>query len=65
MREKLTHTVIIGIFGALLYVAAASLYTANTGNILLFGYVLFTPRLYEFLGAVRERKAGTSREELV
>lgn len=65
MRELLTHTVIIALFGVLLYVAAVSVYTANTGNILLFGYILLTPRLYEFLGAVRKRQGWPAKKEIV
>ncbi|GAB3419244.1 hypothetical protein GCM10027435_20290 [Haloparvum alkalitolerans] len=64
MREILTHTIIIAVFGALLYAAAVSMYTANTGNILLFGYILLTPRLFEFLGAVRERNSTAPQKEI-
>ncbi|WP_058365980.1 hypothetical protein [Haloparvum sedimenti] len=64
MREILTHTIIIAVFGALLYASAVSVYTANTGKILLFGYLLLTPRLFEFLGAVRERNSGAPQKEI-
>lgn len=64
MRQLVTHSMIIAVFGALLYASAVSVYTANTGNILLFGYILLTPRLFEFLGAVRERNSAAPQKEI-
>lgn len=58
MRQLLVHTVIIALLGILVYFAAVTVYTPNTGKILLFGYVLLTPRLYEFLGAIWERASA-------
>jgi len=64
MRKIITHTMIIGVLGALLYASVVSVYTANTGKILLFGYILLTPRLFEFLGAVRQRNSAAPQKEI-
>lgn len=52
MKEIIVHAIVVAIFGALLYASVVSVYTANTAKIFLFGYILLTPRLFEFLGAV-------------
>jgi hypothetical protein len=58
MREKLIHAAVLVALGAVLYTTAADFYTANTAKILLFGYVLLSPRLFEFLAAVFVRRSA-------
>lgn len=51
------HGAVLVALGAVLYTTAAEFYNANTAKILLFGYILLSPRLFEFLAAVSERRS--------